>query len=370
MRFPSRVTPSLLAPLLLCVPATLGAEEPTFVEVDGVVYGARADERGPIGGNDGYTATITSGDHVAKNLDELIEALAIAKRGETVFIPGDLEIDLTARIYIEKLMLDIPEGVTLASDRGHNGSAGALVTSDALETPIMIRAMGPDVRVTGLRIRGPNGKRYLDHHARAHSPEIRQRDSHRREYYYRFPTSDGIVTRHSRLEVDNCEISCFAHSGVYLMTGTDHHIHHCSIHHCQYQGLGYGVSHDEASSIVEYNLFDWNRHSIAGTGRPSCGYIARHNVECGVSLSHCFDMHGGRDRRDGTDIAGTSMEVHNNTFLAKQLPIKIRGVPEEKVDVHHNWFPHHATAHEAVVAHARTEVDDNWHGPAPVGLKE
>lgn len=57
--------------------------------------------------------------------------------------------------------MDVPEGVTLAGDRGREGSEGALLTSDALETAVMIRAGGPGVRVTGLRIRGPNSKASL-----------------------------------------------------------------------------------------------------------------------------------------------------------------------------------------------------------------
>ena len=116
------------------------------------------------------------------------------------------------------------------------------------------------------------------------------------------------------------------------------------------------------SVTIEYNLFDWNRHSIAGTGRPGCSYIARHNVELGTSLSHCFDMHGGRDRKDGTDIAGTVIEIHNNTFRAPQTPVVIRGVPQDKCEVHHNWFPKHGDAKRAVRAGARTRVFDNLYG--------
>ena len=125
------------------------------------------------------------------------------------------------------------------------------------------------------------------------------------------------------------------------------------------------MCHDVASSLIEYNLFDWNRHSLAGTGRPGCAYVARHNVELGVSLSHCFDMHGGRDREDGTDIAGTALTIHNNTFCAPQRPIVIRGVPEQQCDVHHNWFPKHADPASAVTAAARTNVSNNVYGPQP-----
>jgi len=340
--------------LLYITPSFTLADEPTWVERDGVVYGAKADERGPIGGGDGYVNIVTKGDYTVRDLDSLLDALSKAKAGQTVFIPDETQIDLTARIYIEQLVLEVPEGVTLAGDRGHNGSKGALLTSDALKTPVMIRAMGPDVRITGLRLRGPNAKRYLDHHRRSFG---KGGDGHK--YYYKLPTSNGITTRYPRLEVDNCEISGFSHAGVYLMTAGGHHIHHNSIHHCQYQGLGYGVSHNTASSLIEYNLFDWNRHSIAGTGRPGNSYVARHNVELGVSLSHCFDMHGGRDRKDGTDIAGTSIEIYNNTFRAPQTPIVIRGVPQEKCEVHHNWFLKHRDAGHAVRSSGKTRVFSN-----------
>jgi hypothetical protein len=64
-------------------------------------------------------------------------------------------------------------------------------------------------------------------------------------------------------------------------------------------------------------------------------------VELGDSLSHCFDMHGGRDRKDNTEIAGTWMKFAYNTFRAVQTPIVIRGIPEKECMVEGNWFPNH-----------------------------
>jgi hypothetical protein len=303
---------------------------------------------------------ISKGDLKARNLDELLKALSNAEPGQVVSIPGETEIDMTARIFVDNLVLEIPEGVTLAGDRGKDGSKGAVLTSDALKTPLMIRAAGPDVRITGLRLRGPNAKRYMEHHRRSFGAGGKGR-----KYYYRFPTSGGIRTAHSRLEVDNCEISAFSHAGIYLMKGKGHHIHHNFIHHCQYNGLGYGVCHDVASSVIEFNLFDWNRHSIAGTGRRGCGYVARHNVERGVSLSHCFDMHGGRDRKDGTDTAGTSIRIYNNTFLGPRTSVVIRGVPEDSCEVRRNWFARHGEPRLAVRASSRTTIEDNACGIEP-----
>lgn len=339
------------------------AVEETWVAIDDTVYGAKPDQSGPIGGGDGFANTVIQGDYRVTDLDSLLTALAQARPGQVVFIPGETEIDLTARIYVEQLVLEIPAGVTLAGERGHQGSQGALLTSDALKTPVMIRTLGPDVRITGLRIRGPNSKKYLDHHGRSFGSD------RGREYYYKFPTSVGIQTEYAHLEVDNCEISAFGHSGVYLKKGEEHHIHHNFIHHCQYNGLGYGVCLDTAASLIEFNRFNWTRHAIAATGRPRSSYVARHNVVLEESLGHCFDMHGGRDRKDGTDIAGTSFEIHHNTFWSAKTPVVIRGVPQESGEVHHNWFPKHPNAARSVRADAGTITVNNAYGIKPTTSK-
>jgi hypothetical protein len=340
------------------------SNDATWIQVDGKTYGAQADKRGPIGGGRGYTDILSTGDFVVKNLDQLLDALGKAQAGQIIFIPGQVEIDCTARVYIEQLVLEIPGGVTLASNRGDKDSKGALVYSDALKTTRLIQPKGPEVRISGLRIRGPNSKRYMDHHRRSFA------EGRGHEYYYKFPFSRGIEMKYPGLIVDNCEISGFSHAAIFLVRTDRHHIHHNFIHHCQYQGLGYGVAHDIASSLIEKNLFDFNRHSIQATGRPGSGYEARHNVELGTSLSHCFDMHGGRDRKDGTDIAGTKILIHHNTFRAPNTPIVIRGVPEEVCRVYNNWFPRHANPQKAVRAYEKTVVENNAYGASPVRVIE
>lgn len=342
---------------------TPATDSSSWTIIDGAVYGAKPDARGPIGGAAGYVDIVTGGDYTVRTVDQLLDALTQAQAGEVVFLPGDVEVNLTAPVYIERLVLEIPAGVTLASNRGQQGSSGALLLCDALDTPVVLKPVGPNVRVTGLRLKGPNDRRYLDHHRRSFGEGGKGR-----EYYYKLPTSNGIVCHVPKLTVDNCEIKGFSHAGVFLRGGDGHHIHHNYFHHCQYNGLGYGVCHADSQSLIEYNLFNWNRHSIAGTGQPGCSYTARHNVELGESLSHCFDMHGGRDRKDGTNIAGTTIRIENNTFGAEKLPIKIRGVPEQSCDVSKNWFPNHQAPADAVVAAEKTHVSDNAYG-APAVVK-
>jgi hypothetical protein len=336
------------------------AEKQTWKKIGNKIYGAKADEQGPIGGGEGYKRIVTKGDFVAEDLETLIDVLSKAKSGQVVFIPGKAVIDMTTFIYIDKTTLKVPEGVTLASDRGHNGSLGAQITSDGLDTPLMIQIMGPNARITGIRLQGPNPKRYLDHHKRAFGA-----GGPGSSYYYKFPTSNGINIKHAKVEIDNCEISAFSHAGINVPAGKDQHIHHNFIHKCQYNGLGYGVALDAGTAIIEYNLFNEARHAIAGTGRPGCGYTARHNVHEDISLSHCFDMHGGRDRKDNTTIAGTLIEIYNNTFYAPQTAVVIRGIPQEKCEVRQNWLTTHADAKAAVRAEEKTFVMDNLYGTNP-----
>ncbi len=302
---------------------------------DGREYGARSDHRGPIGGGAGFADILREGHITANTLDELIDGLARAQPGQVVFLPGDCVIDCTAAVLIEQLQLKLPAGVTLASDRGHEGSKGALLFCDHLKTQPLMTTTGEGATLSGLRIRGPDPERRLDHHRRAYRMGEASRG---RDYYYALPTSDGIRAMHDRLRVTNCELAGWSHAAIDLRKGVDHQVHHCFIHHNQRQGLGYGICLDQATATIENNLFDWNRHSIAGTGRPGCSYTARHNVERGVSLSHCFDMHGGRDRKDGTNIAGTTLVFERNTFLCDQLAIKIRGIPEDSAQIQGNWF--------------------------------
>jgi len=73
-------------------------------------------------------------------------------------------------------------------------------------------------------------------------------------------------------------------------------------------------------------------------------------------------MRGGRDRKDVTDIAGTSIEIYQNTFRAPQTAVVIRGVPQDKCEIYHNWFPKHSNAEEAARASTNTKIENNVYG--------
>ncbi|MBN2269371.1 MAG: right-handed parallel beta-helix repeat-containing protein [Sedimentisphaerales bacterium] len=291
-------------------------------------FGAETNPTGdPIGGGKGYRQLVNRGDYNVKTLAELRTALEKAVAGQLVYIDDTAEIDMSDS---EKLV--IPAGVTVASGRGKADSAGALLYSGNLGTSPLFAVGGDGVRVTGLRLRGPDQERRTEEMHKLHA-EGR---------YYSIPNSDGIICQHPALEVDNCEVWGWSHAGVFLKPGaTKAHIHHNYMHHNQRSGLGYGVCLDQSDALIEANLFDWCRHHIAGTGRPKTSYEARYNLVLENANGHSFDMHGGADRKDGTDIAGDLISIHHNTLKATSVrAIVIRGKPRESVEIHHNWFLH------------------------------
>ncbi|MBA7471503.1 hypothetical protein ES707_06809 [subsurface metagenome] len=284
----------------------------------------------PIGGGTSYSRIITHGDYHVSSREELLDALKKAKPGQIVYVDDNTAIDLTGMKNIE-----IPGGITLASGRNGESVKGALIYSIQLDTTPLFATGGDNVRITGIRLRGPDQERRTEQ-----LEELSAEGG--REAYYRISYSDGIQSTHSDLEVDNCELWGWSHAAVSLKKGaTKAHIHHNYIHHNQRYGLGYGVCLDQSDALIEANLFDWCRHHIAGTGSPGTSYEACYNIVFENANGHSFDMHGGRDRDDGTEIAGDLIKIHHNLFLAIDVTaVVIRGIPTQKAEIHHNWFLH------------------------------
>ena len=305
----------------------------------------------PVGGGAGYRAILPPSAEPVATAEALVSALADAEAGDVVYVADAAEIDLTGRDTVV-----IPAGVTLASGRGRDGSAGALLRSTDLGALPLLRIDGPGVRVTGLRLRGPDPERRTE----------QMRRLGKEGKYYSIPNSRGIQSDHPGLVVDNCELAGWSHAAVLLRKGAAGHVHHNHIHHNQRSGLGYGVCLDRSEALVEANRFDFCRHAIAGTGRPGTSYEARYNDVGPHANGHSFDMHGGADRGDGTDVAGDRIHIHHNVFQAVNVPaVHIRGRPQVAAEIHHNWF-YHASMERAVrQSHAKggMKVEANRLGP-------
>ncbi|MCD4700114.1 MAG: hypothetical protein K8R91_06040 [Phycisphaerae bacterium] len=314
-------------------PASASAPE---LEVE--TFGCEANPTGdPIGGGAGYRNILTGGDFTVNNADELLKALKQAKPGQVIFIPDGVDIDLSAYNNIK-----IPGGVTLAGTRGRGGSPGARLFTKRRKGKLFVSA-GDEVRVTGLRFEGPSGDR-------------KTFDT----------TAHFLMLNHYAAEVDNCEIYNFNRAGVSVSSGAmKTHVHHNFIHHCQKSGLGYGVSTNSSDIRIVANKFDYCRHHITSGGHPGSGYEAAWNLIGPHANGHPFDMHGGRDRGDGTDIAGDWMHIHHNTFQEKRYcHVVIRGVPSQGARIHHNWFTRPAS--KSISSRGNTQVYSNVYGPEKI----
>ncbi len=310
---------------------------PGMADDAGETYGCEANPTGnPIGGGAGYSETVSTGDFTVRTKEELRAALNAAETGQVVFVPAEAEIDLTGEAAVA-----VPGGVTLASSRGFNGSPGARLYSTEYIRP-MLRSDGDEVRVTGLRIEGPE-------------PNT---DSAGASY--------GIQFDHFGCEADNCEVYNWGYVGVGGR-GCKLKVHHNTIHHCQRKGLGYGVATNSSEAFIYANRFDYTRHAIASSGAPGAGYEAAWNLVGPNSTSHYFDIHGGSDRGDATLIAGDWLLIHHNTFLGTARAVCIRGIPSQEARIHHNWFTREPGAHGTVVySWGNTLVYRNAHGPDKV----
>ncbi len=277
----------------------------------------------PIGGGAGYSDVVTTYTYYVNNtVDELIQGLAMATTGDVVYVNDAAALDLSGYEWIV-----IPGGVTLASGRGVDGSSGALLYTTVPSTCPLFKAGGANVRVTGLRLQG------------SYSGEAIPTNG--------YDISMGIRCNASELEVDNCEISAWPYTGIAVY-GTNAYIHHNYIHHCLQTGYGYGVMLGGAvsESVIEANIFDYNRHSIASSGGTNSNYeacfnlVLEHcNVYCGSS-SHSFDVH----RWTGTDYAGGTTYIHHNTFKTPWA-VNLRGIPYTGAWICNNWLYYSSAAH-------------------------
>lgn len=115
------------------------------------------------------------------------------------------------------------------------------------------------------------------------------------------------------------------------------------IHHKRMDGLGYDVSLDKDShALIEHNIFDYNRHDIAGSGHREQSYEARYNLVLPHGTDYSFDMHSEHENEDnGSNYAGNFISIHHNTFMnIKHEAVMIRAIPKTMADIRSNTFYH------------------------------
>lgn len=258
---------------------------------------------------------------------DFLDVLAYANRGDIIYLPGDKVFNFSGH-----KMIKIPGGVTIYSDRGVNRSGGALIYSDSLATNPLFITDGDDIKLVGIRFRGPDGD-IINSRLNSLTKDLNEKErqaklSDGRFLSYGTPNSNFLSIVNKNTQIENCEIYNWSYAGILVNAGATAIIKYSYIHNNQRSGLGYGVCLDAGYADIKGNLFDYNRHAIAGTGRPGTGYTASYNIALVNSSSHVFDMHGGVDRGDNTNIAGDSLKIFNNIIYSKrETVILVRGVP-------------------------------------------
>ncbi|WP_330630825.1 hypothetical protein [Halocatena halophila] len=247
---------------------------------------------------------------------------AVGQDGTSVWLPGELELELSGPFPIA-----IAPNVTIASDRGQQNPGAKLSVSSYPDT--VFEHTEGHCRVSGVRFRGPELD-FFDPRTAQGTPA---------SYYTQAFDFKGELA-----EIDHCELAGWTHaaiSGGAADVPTTTRVHHNAIHHNQMQTLGYGVNLRNGEGRIEWNYFDYNRHSVAAFGSETNGYEARYNVVGPHAVSHVFDMHSKADNLDdySGNLAGTHLRVHHNVVEPTTVPgVGLRGVSTEQSFVRNNWF--------------------------------
>ncbi len=276
----------------------------------------------PIGGGYGYSRIINSNNatSIVSSWTGLKSAIKNSSPGDVIYIQDNAKIEIP---HGETISIQTPN-LTIASGRGKNDSDGAkLYTNHPDQKPINVSAT--NVRITGIRLQGHTGLS---------------------------GSCNGIRVSGKNIEIDNCEIYRWSYAAISLGVGASDdrsHVHHNYIHHNSRAGLGYGVVvGNKTNAIVENNIFDYNRHDIAGGGvNPYyLSYEAFNNISLkqGVNKEPKYDMHGAYEAcgsgYHNTNWAGKSVKIHDNTVHHHDAyyHIKIRGIPTASCQVVNNYF--------------------------------
>lgn len=349
--------------LLLLAPAFWGCDKTESPQPSPLpVYGADANPTGDsIGGGNGYSKIVTQGDFVVNDVTQLLAAFAAAQPGNVILVAPGANIDISGITNVE-----IPEGITLAGNRGQNGAAGPLLFSTSTPAENIVFFVQSNVRITGLRFKGP--------------------DDDYQEIDYAIRPDTKLVcmaAEGENIEVENCEISHFARGGVEVYPGGKNiHVHHCFLHDIHSYPV-VALNKSEPPILVEANRIHWIWHATAGSGAPGTGYEARYNIIVREAApdswqpyvgQHAIDMHDYLPvlQERGHHIAGDYMNIHHNTFVNEagsdpsvltSYDAAVRGVPRVLAEFHQNIFLQTDPAQAILELDGNTWVYDNLYGP-------
>lgn len=299
-----RLTALLAVPLLIAAPLAMPAN-------DGDGGTARW-----VGGQEN-PATVPAGTVGVKTWEQLRRAV---QAGEPT-------------VYIEtSAVIDVPNQSNALRLQPHQRLIGARSATSAgplLRTPFKggindypVITMASGAVLEGVRLAGPNA-----------GPSTQNKTIG----IQTLPGSSGQT-------ISNNEIYGWSWAAVSLKRTHDARVDQNYIHHNLREHLGYGVvvQNGDTSAKIRGNVFDANRHAIAGSGAAGEEYEATENLVLqggGEAAYHQFDMH----ERGG--IGGKRVRIAGNIFdygrpgTTNRSSILIRGVPTDgRADIIANVF--------------------------------
>jgi hypothetical protein len=305
--------------------------------------------------NQRYDHMAATGTAVATTAADLGYTLASDFQG-TVSIPSSANIDLTGIVE-----LPVRSCVRIAGTR-RGLDPGALVYTDYKgEEYALFRVTGHDVRIEGVRLRGPSDGDRSDSQPGISGIVVATNAGLGLGGNVAIENVDAWFWTGSAVAVDGqvgVDTEGEVPFGTPLMSYDQAGLVRVSrnfIHHNSRDGRGYGVTVNQgAYATIEANLFDHNRHAIASNGRPHTGYVARFNyvLEGGYTedlvWNQHFDVHGRGDGGYG-GVAGERFEIALNTFRGDQTyffgaytrpAFWLRGTPTIGAYFHDNVLEH------------------------------
>lgn len=341
---------------------------------------AYAQPAGTTGGRGGFATDVEldpgpTAPRVVINADTpnkaqtLIDAVTnVSNPEQTVELGCGVEIDLTGRTGISiadnRSLIASP-----ACARGPRSPGPRIFVTDLRAANPLFVIRGDNVRISGFRLEGP-------------TQAIGQGSTKEKAILISPPPGAAPIRN---IEISNMEIFHWSGLGIQVVDNVELaqrgrlfntnvgavHIFGNFFHHNRHgAGWGYGVDvGDGAYALIEQNVFDENRHAIAGGSKMRgtadfSGYTARDNLVLSGGGEHCsegwwwtltgwrfncwkthqFDMHGDQNEwySDNNWLCGRAGEtiiMERNTFLyTAGNAIKIRGNPMDKVVLDGNIF--------------------------------
>jgi hypothetical protein len=283
-------------------------------------------------------------------------AQAVGAPNAIVRIAGQVDLNLS---YMDHIY--VAPGVRIIGVRSPNSKGPRLFTTTFPRSLLDIGSsagVSDNVRITGILLDGGESADPCDSAGAENADAI-------------------TVLSSQRVEVDHDEMLRWRGSGVAVIDAGNRinqdnassvWVHDNYIHDNQHPGYcgpdplgsghagGYGVSVSQgAYALIERNVFDQNRHAIAGHGSDGDGYLLYRNlflhpgvdnVKLGITTrNHQIDMHGqstcGSGEHWNCGRAGEYMDVGWNTVVEPYShAIQLRGTPSDPrgMSVHNNVF--------------------------------